>query len=815
MNIIKKIMDSGSKPELVSIPAGQFFLLRPESSPKSTLECLYNDATLAIRESGSHRFELVVRKEVDDTELTSGDGGEDFEDDGLSVLSGQSKKEEEWSFNLDKSLHFRKSWSEQGEVAFVWRNTKGDAGEKFQFVVNSEIPLTDVGHFLHTVNVCEYEHKFKKQPSTATRENLRQFEFSHRHDEEAISDEDGDENDENNEDSQLGSKMGLLDLGNSSSESDDGFDSQEFEDAKDNFGSPKHPKQSVKVPNPPNAKTLLREHAALLVYDPTQQQFSLQDPDCGVSILDHGKFEYWLQINGKVLELGVDLTPLVNPFFQEETLCFIFNYSYETITLSYMLKFSDEATFSEFQQQWSKSLWEALNKQKWSAISEKEQRCISNANRDVDKELSLFLQDDDDSSSADSEESDENDEEEEEEEAEREIQSDVDSFDEDKKEEEYRSSTALSGNKSLTVSYKNDRSFVVRGDKIGVFKVDDENNEVNFVTAINNVSSLKGRNFEPENPMLYTEDRAMIVQDKENPSLVFKMDLERGKVVEEWSAGGKDVLKYSHSKKFDQLTNEQTFLGVSGKSVFRLDPRISGANKLVTEQNKDYATNNKFSSLGTTQEGFLAVGSEKGEIRLFDKIGLRAKTLIPALGEPINHICNSADGKWLLATCDSSLLLIDLTIKEGKNAGSVGFVKSFSKEEMPNIFVLKIHPKTAAYMRTSAKQPIKFTKAYFNTGLNQKEQTIVTSTGPFAITWSLKKVLKGEKMSYRIKRYNSMVMEDNFRYGSDKNVILALKDNVKMAKKTGFKEPSKEMTRQNNWNEFLELSEKAAKRRNQ
>lgn len=143
------------------------------------------------------------------------------------------------------------------------------------------------------------------------------------------------------------------------------------------------------------------------------------------------------------------------------------------------------------------------------------------------------------------------------------------------------------------------------------------------------------------------------------------------------------------------------------------------------------------------------------------------------------------------------------------------FVKSFSKEEMPNIFVLKIHPKTAAYMRTSAKQPIKFTKAYFNTGLNQKEQTIVTSTGPFAITWSLKKVLKGEKMSYRIKRYNSMVMEDNFRYGSDKNVILALKDNVKMAKKTGFKEPSKEMTRQNNWNEFLELSEKAAKRRNQ
>lgn len=68
-------------------------------------------------------------------------------------------------------------------------------------------------------------------------------------------------------------------------------------------------------------------------------------------------------------------------------------------------------------------------------------------------------------------------------------------------------------------------------------------------------------------------------------------------------------------------------------------------------------------------------------------------------------------------------------------------------------------------------------------------------------------------MSYRIKRYSSLVMEDNFRYGSDKNVILALKDNVKLAKKDKFKEPSKEMKHQKNWDNFLDLSEKAVKRR--
>lgn len=354
-----------------------------------------------------------------------------------------------------------------------------------------------------------------------------------------------------------------------------------------------------------------------------------------------------------------------------------------------------------------------LNKQKWSVNSESAQRCIMDANKDADKELTLFLQDEDDTDSESSSSSgaEDEDEDEDEEQADNTLFNDSDSPDEDAAEENYRNATALSGNKSLTVSYKNNRSYVVRGNKIGVFKADDENDEINFVTAINNVSTVNGRSFEPGNPMLYTEDNAMIIQDQADPSKVFKMDLERGKVVEEWTAGGKDVLKYSHSKKFDQLTNEQTFLGISGKSVFRLDPRISGANKVVNEENKDYASNNKFCSLGTTQDGYLAVGSEKGEIRLFDKLGIRAKTLIPALGEPIKHICTSADGAWLLATCDSSLLLIDLTIKEGKNAGSVGFVKSFSKQEMPNIYVLKIHPKTAAYMRTSTKQQIKFTKA--------------------------------------------------------------------------------------------------------
>ena len=52
-------------------------------------------------------------------------------------------------------------------------------------------------------------------------------------------------------------------------------------------------------------------------------------------------------------------------------------------------------------------------------------------------------------------------------------------------------------NSSLTVGYAKDRSYVVRGDKIGVFSEDDAG-QLNFQTAITNVADLKGKHFSPE-----------------------------------------------------------------------------------------------------------------------------------------------------------------------------------------------------------------------------------------------------------------------------------------------------------------------------
>ncbi len=58
--------------------------------------------------------------------------------------------------------------------------------------------------------------------------------------------------------------------------------------------------------------------------------------------------------------------------------------------------------------------------------------------------------------------------------------------------------------------------------------------------------------------------------------------------------------------------------------LFRIDPRVSG-NKLVQSQFKQYASKNDFSAAVTTENGRLAVASNKGDIRLFDQIGKNAK----------------------------------------------------------------------------------------------------------------------------------------------------------------------------------------------
>jgi hypothetical protein len=153
--------------------------------------------------------------------------------------------------------------------------------------------------------------------------------------------------------------------------------------------------------------------------------------------------------------------------------------------------------------------------------------------------------------------------------------------------------------------------------------------------------------------------------------------------------------------------------------LFRIDPRVNG-NKLVESQFKQYTSKNDFSAATTTESGRVAVASNKGDIRLFDQIGKNAKvswtrpelttqTALPALGDPIVGVDVSADGRWLVATCKTYILLIDTLIGDGRYKGSLGFDRSFPAESKPLPRRLQLKPEHIAYMT----EPVSFTPARY------------------------------------------------------------------------------------------------------
>ena len=99
---------------------------------------------------------------------------------------------------------------------------------------------------------------------------------------------------------------------------------------------------------------------------------------------------------------------------------------------------------------------------------------------------------------------------------------------------------------------------------------------------------------------------------------------------------------------------------------------------------------------------------------------------------------------------------------------------------------LQLKPEHVAWMG----KEISFTPAKFNTG-SSHEKTIVTSTGPYIITWNFRRVKMGHCHDYQIKMYSEDVVADNFKFGQDRSIIVALPSNVQMATKSQLQTPTK------------------------
>ncbi|KAH9827561.1 vacuolar import and degradation protein 27 [Teratosphaeria destructans] len=777
------LFGNASKENIVELPEGELYLVRPDSI-KGYSELLYKDAAAYIRRTGQeHQYQLVIQRAYEEGEA------ELLEEEEEGAAGGLDKDEK--TFLLDQELHLRVDLRQGGEIVLAWRDLSGDEGDLFEFVCDASTRPEAAASFQLVAAECQYERKYRRSHQQARDEDLKEFAFE---DEAPIPEA-------SPRSSPVGRSPAISPSPTATRLLNDTPELKKHEMARDSTkktvaASPlkqieRTPTKAPVARKPPaSAQTLASEEVELHLFDFQSGTFVLQDADVQAAVYEVGKWKYWLQISSEKQQwLGQEVAPNINPVFNFEFLSFIFNhYTDDGSAYSWLLKFRDRETEERFQEGLMQALWEHLNETKW-------QKAIKDAERDyvLDAFNDLVLEDPTRDDEREREAAEEDEEEEEYYESADEGRQREEEYDEDEDEDEVDLGRDADGNvnSQLAVGAKVDRSFVVRGDKIGVFKHTPDNH-LEFSTSINKVATPSGKSFSPKKVMLHAGDRDMIVQNGDNPNNLYRMDLEYGKIVDDWKVHDDiPVSIFAPENKFAQTTDEQTFLGLSKNALYRIDPRLAG-NKLVDSELKQYVSKNDFSAAATTEKGYIAVASNKGDIRMFDRLGINAKTALPALGDPIIGIDVSADGRWVLATTRTYLLLIDALQKEGKNEGKLGFEKAFAKDSKPQPRRLGLTPSHVAQFQHETKQPISFTPAHFNTGEGKDETTIITATGPFVVTWSMKKVLQGRKDPYSIKRYSEEVKADNFRFGSDKNIVVALPNEVDMVARRALQRPTRE-----------------------
>lgn len=328
-------------------------------------------------------------------------------------------------------------------------------------------------------------------------------------------------------------------------------------------------------------------------------------------------------------------------------------------------------------------------------------------------------------------------------------------------------------NSQLALAYNNDRTFVVRGKQMGVFATGGEGADLKTTVDF---KGADGSTFNPGRILLHEQDSSMLVLDNDDPTRVMRMDLERGQIVDTWDSNatnGANINAIQKTEKYSNLTAAQDFVGLNKNMLMRMDPRTS---KFIV-QSKKYAagTRAKLECVATTGAGYLAVASTTGDIRLYDQIGKQAKTHLPGLGDKIISIDVTDDGNFVLATTAKYLLIIDTRV-DGQEKG--GFLKSMGKDKPPPRKLVIKATDIAKYRMGE----INFTSAHFNTGASM-ERSIVTSTGPFIVTWNFRAIKMGKLDSYKIKRYRDNIVADDFAYNDDGRIVVTLPNNVGVARR--------------------------------
>lgn len=818
MNIVKRLLYKSKAygaEDSAMIPSGQLYLVRSPSSPKSENECLYNDAILTIRKT-RHEFnhELVVWKN-NESESDSLDNDED-----VNVTDEEQFFENESNilktFLIDSNLKLC-LFERYDEKIITWRDMEGDIGDMFEYRITKTVPNDTIEQFMTKIYMCKYERKYQKSSVGIDLSDLKEF---------IVDRNDIFENCLNSANTiSASSTMNMSDLlassGRNLKETAD-YDNNEIEYESD-FENPEHLTYESDAHSVSDFEddeyvdaneTLISEiskedmkHRVLLesynckayIYDSQFQAFKMKANSAIVLLYELTNWNYCLEVrdlsNNAILTISL-ITNQMDPAFRFEQLSFLFNTYTKMNAFTWLLKFEDRVVFDKFQTLFMKLHWQYKNEKNWNNINEVDEQYLS----DMMDVLDVDDPEEDSSSNALSE--DDSDDEIVESSAykglsERKTKTNVDESDDEDDDKKF---DFIKGNKNkgLVMGLKTDCAFISRGDKIGIFRVDKKDG-IQFNAAIEKLSYSKDgkKRITPDKMMLLDNDRTMIVQDERFTNSLHKVDLEYGKVVEDWSMKRDDeninIESFTTNTKYGDLISDPTFMGISSQSMFRVDPRIKQG--YVSENGKSYKSKVNFKQVATTSKGYIAVASKNGEIRLYDKLGSNAKTVLPALGDEIIGLSTSNDGRYILATCESYILLIDLMIQNGKFANKLGFERSFSINEKPLPKKIQLKPEHMAYIKKNYGFNVKFSIATFNeTSHGDLPTHIISSIGPFAITWKFDKVLQNQKNCYKLKQYSDTVIMSEFSNNNNKKMVLTLPDDITLTSTNSFRNPNDELS---------------------
>ncbi|KAF2556780.1 hypothetical protein F2Q68_00018358 [Brassica cretica] len=305
-----------------------------------------------------------------------------------------------------------------------------------------------------------------------------------------------------------------------------------------------------------------------------------------------------------------------------------------------------------------------------------------------------------------------------------------------------------------------DNSFLVGDSGIQVFKnmrqgVHGTGVCVNFEAAYGSARKKKA--------LLMRAETNLLLMSQQNRG-IHQLDIETGKVISEWKFE-KDGVDISMS----DITNDgkgaqldpsgSTFLGLDRNRLCRWDMRdpygvvqgLATANNappvLTWAQGHQFSRGTDFSCFATTGDGSLVAGSFDGQIRLYTKGGTlkKAMTAFPGLGAPVTHVDATYDGKWIVGTTDTYLIVISTLFTDKAGKTKTGFEGSMgNKMAAPRL--LKLTPLHAHLAGSNNK----FRNAQFSwvTEDGKQERHVVATVGKFSVIWNFQQVKDGSHECY-------------------------------------------------------------------